>query len=1025
MSAHAEIIFPPFRLDIRNEQLWRDRKLIALRPKTFAILRYLAEHSGRLVTKDELLRAVWGETQVSEEGLRDYLREIRQALGDDATTPQFVETVRGRGYRFFPVTAIHPVQSAKFQVPSSSSSLIPSPQRPAPTLVGREAELVQLHQRLAKAAEGVRQLVFVTGEPGIGKTAIVEAFLSGLGQQGTGNGDQENQKVKGEEPSPTPNPQHPIPGAWLGWGQCIEQHGAGEAFLPVLDALGRLCRGTDGEDIIDVLRRHAPMWLVQLPAFIEPDELEMLQRKVQGVSRGRMLREFAEMVEALANVGAIHESPLLVLVLEDLHWSDVSTLDLLAFLARRKEPARLLIVGTYRPVEMIGNGHPLKGIVQELYAHGLAVEVAVGALSEAEIGEYLQVRCGGGAIHESPLRRLTQPLHHHTGGNPLFLVSLVDDLVTRGLLAQDGKGWALQGEVEMIGIPETIRHLVARQRERLPLEEQRVLEAASVAGMEFSAAAVAAALATDTALVERRCEQLAGCRQFLERLGVEEWPDGTLAARYGFLHALYQQLWHEWVSPTQLQHHHLRIGERKERGYGERTREIAAELAVHFEQGQDYRRAVRYLEQAAKNALRRSAHQDASTLLRKGLELLKNVSDPLERTQHELALRLTLGTSLAAIQGWGDPAVKDSYSRSRALCQEFGDSLQLFSVLWGLRAFYVVRAELDTAHELAEHLLVLAQNARDAALLLEAHLGLGVVLLYQGDVLPARQHLEQAMTFHDPQNHHAHALLYGQDPAVDCLAHSCPLLFGLGFVDLAVEKSRHALALAEQIAHPLSQLRARCFTAATHQGRGEARLTQQHAETALKIASEHGFAYFAAMATMLRGWAIAEQGEVEEGLAQIRQGLSAHSSMGAELGRPYYLSLLAEACQRAGRVEEGLAALDEALLKVNTNGERHYEAELYRLKGELLSNAAQKDHRREESPLVEACFQQALTIARQQGTKMFELRATLRLVQLWRQQRKKTEARQLLTGIYSWFTEGFDLADLQEAKALLDKLDSK
>ena len=339
----------------------------------------------------------------------------------------------------------------------------------------------------------------------------------------------------------------------------IEQRGAGEAFLPILDALGRLCRGPAGEQVIEILRRHAPMWLVQLPALVAAEELAALQRTVQGATRERMLRELAQALEVLTA-----DQPLL-LVLEDLHWSDGSTLDLLAFLARRRDPARLLVLGTYRPVEMLSEGHPLKGVVQELYAHALGRELPVGVLGEEAIAQYLDGRFAGGAPQATRHQSLARMFHQRTGGNPLFLVSLVEDLVIQGAFVQTHDGWRLQEETAAERIPESIRHLVARQRERLAPVEQTLLEAASVAGMEFSAAAVAAALARDTTAVERHCEHLATRQQFLRRLGVEEWPDGTLAARFGFQHALYQQLWHEQVSPTQLQRYHLRIGTERAR----------------------------------------------------------------------------------------------------------------------------------------------------------------------------------------------------------------------------------------------------------------------------------------------------------------------------------------------------------------------------------------------------------------------------------------------------------------------------
>ena len=260
-------------------------------------------------------------------------------------------------------------------------------------------------------------------------------------------------------------------------------------------------------------------------------------------------------------------------------------------------------------------------------------------------------------------------LHQRTGGNPFFLVSTIEDLIARGVFTNNSDAWVLQGTLEDVGISESIRHLVTRQSERLSPEERHTLEAASVAGMEFSAASVAAALMTDTAMVEHCCEQLVQRQQFLRRLGVEEWPDGTLAARYSFLHALHQQLWHEQVSPTQLQYYHVRIGERKEHAYGERVREVAAELAVHFEQGRNYRKAVQSLQHAGENAVYRSAYQEAIAHLTTGLQLLPHLSDTSDRIQQELTLQLTLGPALLSRKGITAPEVEQTYAGAYALCQ--------------------------------------------------------------------------------------------------------------------------------------------------------------------------------------------------------------------------------------------------------------------------------------------------------------------------------------------------------------------
>ena len=300
-------------------------------------------------------------------------------------------------------------------------------------------------------------------------------------------------------------------------------------------------------------------------------------------------------------------------------------------------------------------------------------------------------------------------------------------------------------------VPESVRHLVARQHERLQPEEQHVLEAASVTGVEFSVAAIAAALETGVVAIGDRCARLSERQQFLRPAGVAEWPDGTVAARYGFTHALYQHLWSERVSIEQQQQWHLRVGERKEAAYGKRAGEIAAELAVHFEQGRDYHRAIRYLQQAGENALRRSANVEAISHLTKGLELLPTLPDTTERARQELGLRVTLTAPLVATKGLAAAEVGDSHNRARELCQRIGETPELFPVLWGLYAFYVGRAEFETVRMLGEQLLRLAQRAQDPALLLQAHLALGSAVFYRGKFASAREHLEQGISFYAPR----------------------------------------------------------------------------------------------------------------------------------------------------------------------------------------------------------------------------------------------------------------------------------
>jgi predicted ATPase len=962
--------------------------------------------------------------------------ELRKTLNDDDRNPQYIETVHRRGYRFiFPLATITPpIVSRQLSVISKQTP--PAPPQLATGLVGRESELAQLQSWLDKALNGERQIVFVTGEPGIGKTALVEAFLQRLESRVQDleseqvQSHEENQKVKVEAQFPTPAPRLPISAPWIGRGQCIENHGAGEAYMPILEALGRLCRAPGGDHLIVLLSQYAPTWLVQLSMLLNADELAALQPRVQGVTRGRMLREMAETLEALTA-----ERPL-VLVLEDLHWSDTSTLDLLAALARRKERARLLVLGTYRPVEMLNDGHLLNNVMQELQAHTLCTELELGLLNAADIAAYLRMRFPESVFPTG----LAQALSQRTEGNPLFLVNVVEDLVAQGVLVLENSCWALQGDLEAIAmeVPKSIRQLIARQSARLLPAEQHVLEAASMTGMEFSAAAVAAALEENAIVVEEKCAGLANRQHFLRPVGLSEWPDGTVAARYAFLHALYQQLWHERVSPGRLQQWHQRIGERKEAAYGARAGEIAAELAVHFEQGRNYRRALHYFQQAAQNALQRSAHTEAIAHLTKGLELLTTLPDTPERRQQELGLQMALGPALMATKGFAVPEVEKSFARARELCERIGSTPQLFPVLVGISSFYVLQGKLQIGRELREQLLRLAHETQDPARLLEAHNSLGTVLFFLGEFSLARTHLEQGIVLYDPRQHSPQAFLHKQDPLVICCTYLALILWHLGYPQQALERMQQALNRARELSHPFSLALALPFASMLHLYRRETQVTQELGEATIALCTQHGFPLFLSMGTLYRGWALAKQGQGEQGIAQMRQGLTVYQATGQEAGQPHYLTLLAEAYGNTGQVEEGLNVLAEALAVAHKNGEHRSEAELYRLHGELmLQQENQKAKiKRQKSKIktdprsltpdpqseAEADFLKAIDIARQQQAKSLELRAAMSLARLWRQQGKQHEARDMLSELYNWFTEGFDTKDLQEAKALLEEL---
>jgi predicted ATPase/DNA-binding winged helix-turn-helix (wHTH) protein len=959
------------RLDLTNACLWRGAQRITLRPKTFAVLRCLLAHRGQLVTKAALLDAVWPETTVNDVGLMICIRELRQALGDDFKAPRFIETLHRRGYRFvgdLPVTA-HPSGSP----PSAVHNPVPP--------VGREAELTHLHAWLATALRGVRQVGFVTGEAGLGKTTLVEAFVAELGHQG------------------------PL---WIGYGQCVEHYGAGEAYLPMLEALGRLCRGPGGKELVALMGQQAPTWLVQMPGLVRAADLETLRRRIVGAPRERMLRELAEALDLLTT-----QQPL-VLVLEDLHWSDPSTLDLIAVLARRREPARLLLIGTYRPPEVLRRAHPLHTVQQELQLHGHCVELPLTLLTEDAVAAYLASRFPG----LPRVDRLARLVHQRTEGNPFFMVALVASWLPQGALLEQDGAWALPAGVEALHnrVPDSLRQMIDMQLDWLSAEEQRMLEAASVAGVEFSAAAVAAGLAQETERVDDGCTSLARRGQFLRTNGERTWPDGTVAGGYRFVHALYQQVLYSRVSAAQRVRLHQRIGTRLEAGHGAQAGAMAAELAMHFERGRDYPRAVQYLRQAGQRSMERSAYVEATAHLTKGLEVLQTLPATPERNQLELTLHIALGAALQMAKGFVAPEVEDAYTQAYALCQQVGETPQLAQVLLGLWRFYVAEPQLHRAREIGETLLRLAQPAHDPSLSVTAHYALGTTWFWLGAFPAARKHQEEGIARYTPDQRRAMVFRMGHDPGLACRIYAAATLWLLGYPAQALARLRESLALAHELSHPFSLAWAWCWAATVSQMRRDVPAVLKHADAAVTLSTEQGFPFWAAQGMIFRGWALAMQGQREEGLAQVRQGIAAYRATGAAAFFPYLCTWLAEVCDHLGHTEDGLRALAEAHTLMEQHEDRWWEAEVSRLRGVLLL-------RQMGTPQAEAeaWLRRALDVARRQEAKSLELRAALSLSRLW-QQRKRTEAYDLLAPVYGWFTEGFDTPDLQEAKTLLEEL---
>jgi DNA-binding winged helix-turn-helix (wHTH) protein/predicted ATPase len=964
MDPEQHLTFGPFRLEMTRGRVWRGDQVTTLRPRSLAMLKYLVEHPGRLVTKAELRQHVWAGTHVTDTVLRVCVQEIRAALGDAAAAPQYLETVGRRGYRW--------------RVAGSQESTPPPTAGP---LVGRQGEVEALERWFQQAAHGTRQLVFVSGEAGVGKTTVVELLLARLDAGGA---------------------------VRIARGQCVEQYGEGEPYLPVLEALGQLSRGPSHQEVLAALRRYAPMWLGQLPGLLSETELERLQRHVQGASPARMLRELADVLDVLSA-----EAPL-VLVLEDLQWSDHSTVEALAYVAQRREPARLLVLGTYRPVETVLREHPLRHTVQELCGRAQGVDLRLEFLPAEAVAEYVAGRLAGPVA-----ATLAAFIHERTEGNALFMVNIVAHLVQQGLVVRRDGQWTLRAgaEAKVASLPEALQQFLLRRIEAFPPEARRVLEAASVAGEAFAAAVVAAGLQRPLDEVEEVCERLAAWHHIIDDTGLTVWPDGTSGGAYRFQHALYQQVLYGQLGSARRVQLHRRIGARLKAGYGAQMGEIAAQLAVHFERGGETYQSVHYWQQAGDNAARRNAAPGAIAALKKGLALLATLPDNPERARHELALQLALGELLIPIMGRMGPEVREAYTRAHALCHQVGDTPQRLRALWGLVQFYLAQAQVRTAGELTQQLFDLAQRRPDPVFLREGHLAMGATAFYRGDFIAAEAHLGQSPRVSNDPPSPTPSFHGGFVSGVTSLTWLALTLWALGYADQARQQCQEMLTLARQVEHTMSVVYTERFAAILSQCRRDVAATQVHADAAMTLATTQGTALRVELGRLLWGWALAMRGDAADGVAQLRQGLAAIQGMGLALMRPHGLSLLAEAYGQAGQPEVGLTVLAEALTLVRATEERWWEAELYRLQGALLL--------RLQNPNVsqaEACFQQALAVTRGQQAKALELRSALSLSRLWQQQGQREAARELLAPIYGWFTEGLDTADLQEAKALLEEL---
>ena len=680
-------------------------------------------------------------------------------------------------------------------------------------------------------------------------------------------------------------------------------------------------------------------------------------------------------------------------VWEDLHWADPSTLELLGLVLDQVPTARMLTLLTCRPE-----------FLPPWASRSHLTQVTLTRLGRPQVQAMITSLTGGKTLPAAVVEHIVA----RTDGVPLFVEELVKMILESGLVREEGDHYVLTAPCRLWPFPRRCttpswRDWIAWPRSR------RWHNWGPRSGRTFAYELLQAVSPLDEATLQQ------GLRQLIEAELV--YQRGTPPqATYMFKHALIQETAYQSLLRSTRQQFHQRIAQVLEARFPATVETQPELLAHHYTEAGLAAQAVVYWQRAGERAVERSANVEAISHLTTALTLLPALPDTPERTQHELTLLTVLGIPLVLTKGHAAPEVEATYARARTLCQQLGDTPQLFAVLLGLRRMYFMRAEYQTAHAVGEQLLRLAERLDDAGLCVRAHMMLAEGLLYLGEFAPARAHAEQGIALYDPQRHRVQVVHYGNDPGVCCRFFAALALWVLGYPDQAQQRSEEALAWAQELAHPFSRAFASSMRPVSISS-GEGALTYTRAEAGIALATAQGFVLFLAHGPILRGWALAEQGQAAEGLAQIRQGIAAKQAIGVESQRSSHLALLADVYGKVGQLDEGLRVLTEAQTVAQATGERFYEAELSRLTGELLRAQSSENH-----AAAEACFQQALDLARRQQAKSWELRAAMSLSRLWQRQGKRREAHQLLAEVYGWFTEGFDTADLQEAKALLVQL---
>jgi class 3 adenylate cyclase/predicted ATPase len=841
-----------------------------------------------------------------------------------------------------------------------------------PVLVGREEERGLLRRRWEQSKTGVGQVVLISGEAGIGKSALVQGLRAQVRAEGL-------PRIAFRcSPYHTTSALYPV----ITHLEHLLQFESGDSPAARLAKLESGLRPYD-LPLAEVMPLLAGLLSVPLPAKCSaPLTLTPQQQKQQTLDA------------LVAWLAAEAERQPVLVAWEDLHWADPTTLEVLGLVIEQAPTVPMLHVLTSRP-EFSPPWPPRSHMTP----------LMLNRLERPQVEALITQRAGGKPLPAEVVEYIVAK----TDGVPLYVEELTKMLLASPLLREDPNRYVLTGPLHTVAIPDTLQDALMARLDQLNTAKE-VAQLGAVVGREFAYELLQAIAPQDEETLQARLAQLVAAELLYQR-------GRPPRARYVFKHALIQDAAYQSMLKSTRQQVHRQIAHVFETQFPALVETQPELVAQHYTAASCAEQAIVYWQRAGENASNRSAHLEAVSHFTTGIELLKTLPETSEHTQRALTLHIALGAALIISKGQAAPEVEHTFTQARVLCQQVGETPQLAPVLLGLWRFYLVRSQLHTARELGETLLRLAQRAADPALAVIAHYALGSTWLWLGALPVARQHLEEGIVRYMPDQRRAPVFRMGHDPGVACRFYAAMTLWLLGYPAQALARLHEALALARELSHPYSLAWVLCRAAFVFQFCRDVPAVHEQAEAVVILSTEQGATQWVAQGTIFRGWALAMQGQGEVGLAQVHQGITAVQATGQALAVPYFCTVLVEVSARLGHIEAGLQALAEAYTLVEQHEEGWWEAEIHRLRGVLLlrqSGTSQAE--------AEAWLQRALDVARRQEAKSLELRAAMSLSRLWQQQGKQAEAHALLAPVYGWFTEGFDTADLQEARVLLNEL---